>query len=75
MDLDLKGRIAFVTGASRGIGRAIALALAAEGVHLALFGRDVERCEKLARELRAAHDIPIHLVIGGPGHPRRGSCA
>jgi 3-oxoacyl-[acyl-carrier protein] reductase len=54
MDLDLKGRIAFVTGASRGIGKAIALALAAEGVHLALFGRDVERCEKLAQELRAA---------------------
>ncbi len=55
MDLELNGRIAFVTGASRGIGRAIALALAAEGVHLALFGRDTARCEALAAELRAAH--------------------
>ena len=34
MELKLKGRTAFVTGASRGIGRAIAVALAAEGVHL-----------------------------------------
>ena len=70
MDLDLKDRIAFVTGASRGIGRAIALALAAEGVHLALFGRDVERCEKLAQELRAAHEgirvavLPLDLEKG-----------
>lgn len=56
MELKLKGRTAFVTGASRGIGRAIAIALAAEGVHLALFGRDVARCEALARELRTAHD-------------------
>ena len=52
MDLNLSGRIAFVTGASRGIGRAIALALAAEGVHLALFGRDTARCEALAAELK-----------------------
>src|SRR5260370_19876497 len=56
MDLNLKGRTAFITGASRGIGKAIAVALAAEGVHLALFGRDIARCEALARELRAAHD-------------------
>jgi 3-oxoacyl-[acyl-carrier protein] reductase len=56
MDLKLKGRTAFVTGASRGIGKAIAVALAAEGVHLALFGRDIARCEVLAHELRTAHD-------------------
>ena len=63
MDLALKGRIAFVTGASRGIGRAIALALAAEGVHLALFGRDVERCEALAAELRAAHHADLRVAV------------
>ena len=55
MDLHLKGRTAFVTGASRGIGRAIAIALAAEGVNLALFGRDTARCEALAGERRAKH--------------------
>jgi len=55
MDLGLRGRKAFITGASRGIGRAIAFALAAEGVHVALFGRDTPRCEAVAGELRAKH--------------------
>jgi 3-oxoacyl-[acyl-carrier protein] reductase len=70
MELKLKGRTAFVTGASRGIGRAIAIAVAAEGVHLALFGRDVARCEALAHELRAAHDelrvVVVSLDLGQP---------
>jgi 3-oxoacyl-[acyl-carrier protein] reductase len=55
MDLGLKGRKAFITGTSRGIGLEIAKAFAAEGVHLALFGRDKPRCEALAAELRAKH--------------------
>jgi NAD(P)-dependent dehydrogenase (short-subunit alcohol dehydrogenase family) len=37
MDLNLKGRTAFVTGASRGIGRSIAIALAAEGVNIRIY--------------------------------------
>jgi 3-oxoacyl-[acyl-carrier protein] reductase len=70
MDLNLKDRIAFVTGASRGIGRAIAQALAAEGVHLGLFGRDTARCEALATELRAKYPklnvciVPLDLEQG-----------
>ena len=55
MDLNLKDRIAFVTGASRGIGYAIAEAFAREGVHLALFGRDETLCADLARTLRQRH--------------------
>jgi NAD(P)-dependent dehydrogenase (short-subunit alcohol dehydrogenase family) len=55
MDLKLKDRIAFVTGASRGIGLAIAEALAAEGVHLALFGRDEAACCVVARGLLEKH--------------------
>jgi len=55
MELELKNRIAFITGASRGIGRAIALALADEGVHLALFGRDLKACEAVARRVRRKH--------------------
>mgnify|MGYP003330395723 CR=1 FL=1 len=51
MDFNLKGRTAFITGASRGIGKAIAVALAAEGANLGLFGRDLERCEQVAKEL------------------------
>lgn len=55
MDLSLNGRTAFITGASRGIGKAIATALAAEGVNLGLFGRDLARCNALAGALRAKH--------------------
>jgi 3-oxoacyl-[acyl-carrier protein] reductase len=55
MDLGLKNRRAFITGTSRGIGLVIAKAFAAEGVHLALFGRDKPRCEALAAELRAQY--------------------
>jgi 3-oxoacyl-[acyl-carrier protein] reductase len=54
MDLGLRDRKAFITGTSR-IGLEIARAFAAEGIHLALFGRDKPRCEALAAELRARH--------------------
>ena len=62
MDLSLKGRTAFVTGASRGIGRSIALAFAAEGVHIGLFGRDLERCNAVAEEIRAKHKVRAAVV-------------
>ncbi|HET6491721.1 MAG TPA: SDR family oxidoreductase [Burkholderiales bacterium] len=55
MELRLKNRKAFITGASRGIGCAIAQAFAAEGIHLALFGRDEQRCQAMADDLRERH--------------------
>lgn len=50
----LGGRIAFVTGASRGIGLAIARRFGAEGARVALAARDLASCERAASEIRAA---------------------
>jgi 3-oxoacyl-[acyl-carrier protein] reductase len=51
MDLQLADKTALVTGASAGIGRGIALVLAAEGVQLAVAARRVHLLEELAREI------------------------
>jgi 3-oxoacyl-[acyl-carrier protein] reductase len=53
MDLGLKGRRALVMGASKGLGRSIAEALAAEGAHLVISGRDVASLEVVCEALRA----------------------
>jgi NAD(P)-dependent dehydrogenase (short-subunit alcohol dehydrogenase family) len=58
----LAGRIALVTGASRGIGRALALALAAEGAHLIAVGRTQGALESLDDEVQALGAAPATLV-------------
>jgi NAD(P)-dependent dehydrogenase (short-subunit alcohol dehydrogenase family) len=50
----LAGRIALITGASRGIGRAVALAFAGEGAHVILLGRTLGALEELDDEIREA---------------------
>jgi 3-oxoacyl-[acyl-carrier protein] reductase len=59
MDLGLKGRAALVTGASKGIGKAIALGLAEEGVNLALLARTPAALEGAADEIRAATGVTV----------------
>ncbi len=54
MDLGLKDKVAIVSGASRGIGRSIALSLAAEGAKLCICARNEEGLNRAAEEMRAA---------------------
>jgi cysteine desulfurase/selenocysteine lyase len=55
-------RHAVVTGATRGLGAAIAEALAAEGCALTLVARDRAQLEELSARLRAAHDIDVQVL-------------
>ena len=62
---DLTGRVALVTGAARGLGRAIALALAHAGADVALGLRDVNTGSGLAREIEAAgrRALPLQMDV------------
>lgn len=64
MDLRLRGKVAMVSGASKGIGRAVAVGLAEEGVHLALNARGEELLTKVADEIRRQHGVEAVPVPG-----------
>lgn len=57
---DLMGKTILITGASSGIGEAMARQFAREGARLLLCARRLERLKVLAEELRVAHDADIH---------------
>jgi NADP-dependent 3-hydroxy acid dehydrogenase YdfG len=59
----MKGTVALVTGASSGIGRAAALALAAEGATVALAGRRADRLDELEREISQAGGSAAAFVV------------
>ncbi len=59
MDLGLTGKTALITGGSKGIGRAVAMALAAEGVGLHITARTMADLETAAAAIRGRHDVPV----------------
>src|SRR5580700_1694613 len=69
MDLQMTGKKAIVTGASEGIGKAITLALAKEGVDVAICARRKEPLEAAAAEISRAtnrHIVPITADLTKP---------
>ncbi len=62
MDLKLNGKVALITGASRGLGAACAALMAAEGARLALSARGADTLEASAEQIRAASGAEVMTV-------------
>jgi len=70
---DLTGKVALVTGGSKGIGRAIALGLAASGAAVVITGRNLEPLDTVAQEIQAAGGkaFPIAADLGDSSQIQR----
>lgn len=70
--MSLQGRVAFVTGGSRGIGRACALALAEAGAEVAVGGRDRTRLSQVAAEIEGLgrKGLPVSVDLTQPAQIR-----
>ena len=78
MELNLEGRKALITGGSRGIGLAVAKALAAEGCHLHLVARSAADLDRARAAIAEAHGVEVwpHAAdLGQPGEARRVAAA
>lgn len=64
MDLGLDGAVAFITGASKGIGRATAQVLSEEGCMVVITARGEELLEQAAREIRESTGNDVHAIAG-----------
>jgi 3-oxoacyl-[acyl-carrier protein] reductase len=69
MDLGIRGRVALVCGASSGLGKAVATALAREGVKVAICARTAEKLERAAEEIRKATSSEVFPVAGDVSKP------
>jgi len=68
VELGLAGRVALITGSSKGIGKAIALGLAAEGVHIVMLARDREVLDAAADEVRHRHGVRVQAIPADVRH-------
>src|ERR671938_2084283 len=69
MDLGLAGKVALVSGASRGLGRAAAERLAAEGARVAMSARSAGTLGHAAAAVRAATGAPVRVVVADVTEP------
>ncbi|MGZ8475184.1 MAG: SDR family NAD(P)-dependent oxidoreductase, partial [Candidatus Limnocylindria bacterium] len=69
MDLGMRGKTAVVGGATSGLGRASADALAAEGCRLLIWSRNADALAATAAELTAAHGVEVDHVSADAGSP------
>ena len=69
MDLGISGRNAIVAASSAGLGLACARSLAAEGVNVVINGRDPERLEQAAEQVRANSPATVSTVAGDIADP------
>jgi len=75
LDLGRRGKVAAVSGANAGIGRAIAESLAAEGMRLAICARHPQPLERAAAALREAHGVEVWATSAADVQPRADGAA
>jgi 3-oxoacyl-[acyl-carrier protein] reductase len=68
MDLGIRNRTAIICASSKGLGKACALALAREGVHVTINARDADALEATAQEIRRATGVRVTAVAGDIAH-------
>jgi NAD(P)-dependent dehydrogenase (short-subunit alcohol dehydrogenase family) len=74
MELQLNGKVALITGASRGIGAAIAIELAREGMHVCLVARDQSKLQEVAASLTNSTGVQVQTLaadLRDPAEPAR----
>lgn len=70
MDLQLRGRLALVTGASSGIGQGIAEALAAEGCDLHIVARSGDKLARVAAEITSRYAVRVNSTVADLSDPQ-----